>query len=282
MTIKKGNLESDGFVLISNPFDSAYLHELISWLDIQLPFFSCNNFSTPHQFFGLQDKPGYGVMYDPWQRYPIFRPLASNPLVYDALRPVLGDDIYLYENSFLYKTNKTLDRVPWHQDFMNRPDEPLKYVAFIGLDRLEKDTGALRVIPGSHKRGFLPYHTKCGGEAHHTGIPEEFYPKLDTHLSLHLDQDAGDILIFNQLLVHSLDQRNPSSKSLSRSVRFSYQGFNNMYTPRLSPVTIFGGDPSFVIQNHYLPHSKAISARADEGPKSLFPRAYAKLKRLLS
>jgi phytanoyl-CoA hydroxylase len=252
-----GDLAKDGFVLIKNPFPSNYLSSLRDWLDVQLVALSNSKFYSPHFEYGLKDKPEFGVLYDVWQRYPIVRKLASHKSIYEALMPVLGDDIYLYENSFLFKTPSTLDYVPWHQDFMNRTDESLKYIAFISVDYLRHDQGALKVIPSSHLNGFYPYRVKQG-QAHHTGIPEAYYDKLNVNTSIYIDQDPGDVLIFNQLLVHSLDKISSTCDSMCRSFRFSYQGFEQMFVPRHTPISIFGGDPVSVINRSYQPHLKSI------------------------
>lgn len=143
---------------------------------------------------------------------------------------------------------------------MNRPDEPVKYIAFIAIDPLKSNTGALKVIPKSHQFGFMPFRTKKG-EAHHTGIPDHLYDSLDIDSAIYVEQDPGDILIFNQLLIHSLDECSPSIGSLARSFRFSFQGFDKMFTPRLAPVSIFGGDPTSISCNRYEPHQKVMKRK---------------------
>lgn len=232
---------------------------------------SGTSFYTPHFEYGLRDKPDFGVLYDIWQRYPIVRDLASHEEIYKALRPVIGEDIFLYENSFLFKTPETLDRVPWHQDFMNRPDEPVKYVAFISVDSLTHDQGALKVIPRSHHNGFYPFRVRSG-QAHHTGIPEDQYEKLQLSNAIFVDQEPGDILIFNQLLVHSLDAIDSNSSCRCRSFRFSYQGFDQMFVPRHTPISIFGGDPASVDFRKYKPHPKSIQSSTN------YPSFLRKLK----
>ena len=266
-----GELQDDGFTLIKNPYSLPYLRDLTSWLDFQLPILADKDYNDPANYFGLKDEQEFGVLYDMWQRFPICRELASSPAICSALEPVLGKDIFLYENSFLFKSAKTQDYVPWHQDFMNRPDEPIKFVAFISLDPLRQGEGALRVIPGSHKHGFYPYRTKRG-QAHHTGIPESCYSSLCINDAVYINQDPGDILLFNQLLVHSLDEGSPTSICQCRSFRFSYQGFAQMYSPRLSPISIFGGDPSSIRKHGYSPHIKHLRS------KSLVYRALNRLK----
>ena len=256
-----GNLVHDGFTVIKNPFPHLYLDKVRNWLDVQLSVLADSRFYSPHFEYGLRDMPTFGILYDLWQRYPLVRDFASHPSIYQSLLPVIGEDIFLYENSFLFKTPNTLDHVPWHQDFMNRPDEPLKYIAFISVDSLRHDQGALKVIPGSHKNGFYPYRVNSG-QAAHTGIPEDRYEDLQLDQAVYIDQDPGDILIFNQLLVHSLDKITSGNSCPCRSFRFSYQGFDQMYSPRLSPISIFGGNPVSVHHHQFQPHPKSLRGKS--------------------
>ena len=255
------DLLDNGFVLIRNPYPNEYIQSIEMWLNNQLPVIAEYGYKSPHEAFGLSDRPTHGLLYDPWHRYPICRKLASSPAIFEALNKILGEDIYLYESSFLFKTPLTSDKVPWHQDFMNRPDEPTKYVAFIGIDPLKRGSGALNVIPGSHKRGFLEFRVNHA-EAHHTGIPEQLYDTLGVEASISIEQEPGDILIFHQLLVHSLDESDPASDSLCRAFRFSYQGFDGMFTPRHTPVSIWGGDPNSIATSRYTAHPKAIARQS--------------------
>lgn len=234
---KAKDLIENGYTIIKNPFTSKVLNSLDSFFDRNLEFFNNND---PYDDFGLPHNVKNGILFDVYQRYPIFRDFAACSEIGEVLKPVLGDHIFLYENSLVYSPAFESTVVPWHQDFQNRNDEPVKYIAFIAIDHLKSNSGALRVLKGSHKRGFLPYRIKKG-QGHHTGIPEESYKTLNTSDLDIIEQSPGDILIFNQLIVHSI----PSwcSNSLGRGIRFSYQGFDEMYTPRLSPITIFGGSP---------------------------------------
>lgn len=235
---KSRELRQNGFTVLRNVVDKDQINKLNQFFSDNIDHFSKGD---PFDEFGLKHDVQNGILFDVYQRYPVFRPLAELPIVGEILKSVIGEHIYLYENSLVFAPRFDSTDVPWHQDFQNRPDEPIAYVAFIALDELGKDSGALRVIKESHKAGFLPYRTKSG-KGHHTGIPEDKYVTLDLEQLETVDQSPGDIIIFNQLVVHSIPPW--KSDSLGRGVRFSYKGFDKMFTPRLSPITIFGGSPS--------------------------------------
>lgn len=193
------------------------------------------------------------MLYDLFQRHPEFEQLARAPRVLDALELALGADILLYENSVVYKPKGKKNGVPFHQDFISRANEPVKFIAWMAIDRVTKDSGALKVIPGSHKQGFLPWH-RVKGETHHDRINLD---SLDLTGLIHLELEPGDVLIFNQLVVHGSDEMN--TDSLRLVYRASYQSFDEIFVPRGAPVCVHGGHPAALAQRW--PHSAAHSSR---------------------
>ena len=152
-------LVENGYTIIKNPFTSKVLESIDNFFDKNLDSFNNND---PYDDFGLPHNVKNGILFDIYQRYPIFRDFAACSEIGEVLKSVLGEHIFLYENSLVYSPEFESTNVPWHQDFQNRPDEPVKYIAFIALDHLKHNSGALRVLRGSHKGGFLPFALKRG------------------------------------------------------------------------------------------------------------------------
>jgi ectoine hydroxylase-related dioxygenase (phytanoyl-CoA dioxygenase family) len=82
------------------------------------------------------------------------------------------------------KTPQANWRVQWHQD-----RSPATLAARIHLDDCGPDDGALRVIPGSHRRGVIPESELAAIVAHG--------PVVELHAP------RGAILLMHPLLVHS-------------------------------------------------------------------------------
>jgi phytanoyl-CoA hydroxylase len=181
-------------------------------------------------------------LYDLLQRYPELRSLASNDTILDELEKVLGKNIVLYENSLVFKPKGKDNAVPWHQDFINRRDEPIKYIAWVALDNIKKENGAMKVIPGSHKNGFLPWH-RVKGAAYHDLVNKEF---VEEDKAVYVELAAGDVLIFNQLLLHASDK--VSSEEPRRAFRVSYQNLEKLKVPRGVPIVFRGCKPETMIE----------------------------------
>jgi phytanoyl-CoA hydroxylase len=195
--------------------------------------------------------------------------MVRNGRILDALEQVLGPDIFLYENSVVYKPRGRKNGVPYHQDFISRPNEPLKCVAWMAIDRVTKESGALKVLPGSHKAGFLDWH-RVPGETHHDRIDAS---KLDLSSEIHVELEPGDVLIFNQLVVHGSDEMH--TDSLRLVYRASYQGFGDIFVPRGAPLVMRGGDPASLAR-------RWPNAQQKDKRKSLVIRAINRMGRRLA
>jgi phytanoyl-CoA hydroxylase len=143
----------------------------------------------------------------------------------------------MYENSLVYKPKGKRNGVPFHQDFISRTNEPVKCITWTAFDEINERNGCLRVIPGSHRNGFLKWH-RVKGETHHDRIvPGQFDPDRAVNVIMH----PGDVLIFNMLLIHGSNEAHVDSPR--RAYRVSYQGFGRIYAPRGTPIVVRGGTP---------------------------------------
>ena len=247
--MKNYNFNDDGFVILKNVFDMNTLSKMRDLTDRIIADGELE-LEDPFSNYYMRHRTDQGALYDLFQRHPEFQELAKSKIILDEITKIVGEDIFLYENSLVYKPKGKNNEVPWHQDFINRPTEPIKYIAWIALDDVLIDNGAMKVIPGSHKNGFLPWFT-IPGETHHTRLKLDGI-KLDDYVYAELA--AGDVLIFNQLLLHSSD-RIVSDKP-RRAYRVSYQGFEQIYTPRSTPFVLKGGSPEGIRKRFTKPYEK--------------------------
>jgi phytanoyl-CoA hydroxylase len=243
------NLESfhkNGFIVLKNVFPESQLTKLRQ-LQEQIVSYADMNLEDPFLPWSIDHRPDQGVLYDLYQRHPEFQALAKNERILDCLELVLGKNIFLYDNSLIYKPKGRRNGVPWHQDFLSRPTEPLKIVVWMALDKVTKENGTIQVIPGSHQNGHLPWH-RVNGETHHDRVNKEVVEK-NIDKRIYVELNAGDVLLFNMLLLHGSDEVNTD---LPRRVfRCSYQSMEKqIFTPRQSPIVVRGGRPEFLAQQY--------------------------------
>ena len=92
-----------------------------------------------------------------------FDDLRSRPEYLDVLRPQLGDDIKQVTQQIHWKPpGARISGYRFHQDLMFREakhayEDVVRDTVTIGvaIDRATKENGCLRVVPGSHKLGYL-------------------------------------------------------------------------------------------------------------------------------
>lgn len=231
-------MEEHGFKLLKGTIPESTLVNLRALTDDIIAYADAG-YDDPFAAYYMRHRNDNGALYDLYQRHPEFDELARNKTVLDSIAETLGEDIFIYENSLVYKPHGKQNAVPWHQDFINRPEEPKKIIAWFALDDVRIANGAMQVIPKSHKKGFLPWFT-VAGETHHTRLKPEFIPTPE--LAVSAEMCAGDVLIFDQLLVHGSQEVH--SELPRRAFRVSYQGFDEIYTPRAVPIVVRGGSPS--------------------------------------
>lgn len=114
--------------------------------------------------------------------------LLDDPRIHDVAASILGDDFnYTSGDGNLY-----VDDTPWHSDGYDGNRIPSIKVAFY-LDPLTRDTGAIRVIPGSHRcgEGFSEaLQAQVRDSVQSFGIAPEQVPCAV------LETSPGDIVVF--------------------------------------------------------------------------------------
>lgn len=152
--------------------------------------------------------------------------LSRSPQVTQLARAVLGDSAFAVSGTFFNKTPAANWKVPWHQDRMIKVQERFDFDGWgpwsikggvihvqppssvisrvlavrLHLDECPSDNGALRVLPGSHRFGFLS--------------PEQAEFLLEQAEEI-CPVPKGGALLMSPLLLHS---SSPSSSPNSRRV----------------------------------------------------------------
>jgi hypothetical protein len=125
---------------------------------------------------------------------PVLSSLLDDPRIHGIASSLLGDDFNFMPSDGNYYSGDT----GWHSDGWHQETLHVK-IAFY-LDPLTRDTGCLRVIPGSHKIG----------DAYAESLQKEIYG-CQEFWNLHgrdvpalaLETKPGDILVFNHNTKHA-------------------------------------------------------------------------------
>jgi hypothetical protein len=87
--------------------------------------------------------------------------LSTHPRLLNCLEQLLGPDIVLKSTRLLYKYGKSASYVGWHQDGVTeRLADNHAPAIWLGLTAATVENGCLRVVPRSHRQGFLPHDAR--------------------------------------------------------------------------------------------------------------------------
>ena len=134
----------------------------------------------------------YGIA----ERSELLTDLVEDDRIYKTMEGLFGPGFHW----LCSEGNMYVGDTAWHPDGTNLDFRPMKVSLY--LDPLSKDTGCLRVIPGSHK---LPFHEdlKSGSLFSGTTWFEKFGMEGSEVPAFPLESEPGDVLFLNMNLWHA-------------------------------------------------------------------------------
>jgi hypothetical protein len=139
--------------------------------------------------------------------HPTLTRLREDARIVGIARAVLGDDIEYAESD----GNLAFCHTEWHADTFGAPVSTRHVKLSFYLDTLRADSGAIRVLPGTHY-WESPYARDVRGALREFGKAADVFGVDSTEIpAVVVDSDPGDILIWDYRLVHAsfhgLDRR---------------------------------------------------------------------------
>ncbi len=136
--------------------------------------------------------------------------LATNDRILDYVEDILGPDIVCTMTHYFSKTPGDVKAVYWHQDASFWPITPSKVVTvWIAIDDVDVENGAMKVFPGTHKLGRIPFEWVTDEEDgvlnQHVHDPERYGEPVSIELK------AGQLSLHTDMLLHG-SMPNPSER----------------------------------------------------------------------
>jgi hypothetical protein len=172
------------------------------------------SFRHGNLFYRLGTDPRLGkiVRLVQWPCYgdPILEQFRRDPRLLEILEPLLGRDVKQIVNQLHWKPpGAAAADFAFHQDVrFRRPREAYRNLAVsyvqtgIAIDRHRRESGCMRVLPGSHLRGELAIATPAqvlGGPPTDDALRQAGF---DPARALDLELQPGDLAIWSVFLVH--------------------------------------------------------------------------------
>lgn len=243
---KATKLEEDGYVILEDVYDRDFIEKRKTLAEEIIRFQKegyFDSFSAPACNFNIHNVDD-GWIYHVYQRYPIFQELASNEQILDTLEQVIGPNIQLAMSDIIFKPSSGDNEIQLHRGgHPNEKNPPVAYHAWTPLENVDENNGCLKVDPGTHRKEIPEW--KDDGL-----IDVEAY---DASNVSHLPMNSGDVLLFNDKIVHGSDATRSSSNRFALRVRYRNPTVDHLDRRSEDPIMLRGGTPDDLLsQNLHL------------------------------
>ncbi|HVH80610.1 MAG TPA: phytanoyl-CoA dioxygenase family protein, partial [Stellaceae bacterium] len=165
---------------------------------------------------------GKGHNFKPHLLFPWVDALVRHPAVLDPVEDIIGPDIRLFHFTIWPKSPGDPAFVSWHQDATYFGLEPAVHVtAWVALTDVPVESGAVEVVPGSHKRGQL-HHGQFANDANLLSRGQTLTAEFEHNDTVFLTLKPGQMSLHHTHLIHR------SGPNLSNDRRL---GFGLSYIP---------------------------------------------------
>jgi non-haem Fe2+, alpha-ketoglutarate-dependent halogenase len=137
-----------------------------------------------------------------------------------AVEDALGPDIFVWGTSLFVKEAHNPSYVSWHQDAtywgLSKPDV---LTAWIALSPATRQSGCMKMIPGSHRWEQLPHHDTLAKDNLLTR-GQEIAVEVDEAKAVFLELQPGEISLHNIKTAHASEPNKSSDRRIGVAVRY--------------------------------------------------------------
>ena len=146
--------------------------------------------------------------------------LVHHPAVLDAVEDLYGPDLLCWTTNFFIKEAANPAFVSWHQDStywgLSSPDV---VTAWIALTRSDEESGAMSVIPGSHRMDQIP-HRDTFDERNLLTRGQEVAVDVDASKAVRLDLRPGQMSLHHVRIVHGSAPNRSADRRIGLAIRY--------------------------------------------------------------
>ena len=177
--------------------------------------------------------------------------LVTDERILDYVEDIIGPDIVCTMTHYFSKDPGDAKAVYWHQDAQFWPITPSKVVTvWIAIDDVDVENGAMKVFPGSHKLGVIPFEWVTDEEDgvlnQHVHDPERYGEPVSIELK------AGQMSLHTDMLLHG-SMPNPSDRRrCGLTIRYFPADVRGSAKDHMTAIIARGRDP----EGYWLPQAR--------------------------
>jgi hypothetical protein len=152
--------------------------------------------------------------------------IVMNPKIHDLVEGVLGQNFYIWASSFFIKEPFSKSTVGWHQDAYYWPMTPYNTVTvWLAFDDVDAENGAMKLIPGSQKKGIIKHRKSEKTDSVLTLELESGSVSEADAIQFHLK--AGEVSLHDDRAVHGSPANPSPRRRAGLTVRYSGTNVKN-------------------------------------------------------
>lgn len=142
--------------------------------------------------------------------------------VLDIVEPLIGPNIGLWSSHFIAKEPFVGRATPWHEDstyWQGRLDRMDQIVTvWLALDKVDRENGCMRVIPGTHTNGFSEYETV--DKANNTFGTEIRADQIDESQAVYFELEPGYASLHDGRIIHGAEANTSPRRRAGYTMRY--------------------------------------------------------------
>jgi len=149
-----------------------------------------------------------------------FDALVRDTRVLDAVEAIIGEDILCWGTSLFIKEPGDGNFVSWHQDITYWGLEPATGVitAWVALSPATRDTGCMRMAPGSHKQ--LLEHRATDDASNLLTRGQEIADGIDEDAAAYIELRAGEMSLHHAATAHASAPNMGKDRRIGLAIRY--------------------------------------------------------------
>jgi non-heme Fe2+,alpha-ketoglutarate-dependent halogenase len=168
--------------------------------------------------------------------------LVREPAILDAVEDLIGPDILVFHTTMWWKTRRSPNRVPWHQDGTYFGLAPYEHVtAWVALSPSNTQTGCVRIIPGSHQAGQMP-HADDRDASLMLSRGQTVAADIDGSLATPIVLSPGEFSLHHTMAVHASDPNTGDDDRIGIGISYIPTRVRHIGPTRLSATLVRGHD----------------------------------------
>ena len=146
--------------------------------------------------------------------------LMRTPRILDAVEDLIGSDLLCWNTLFWVKEAGSESFVSWHQDYNYWGlDSKDLVTVWLALSPASVESGCMKVMPGSHKKGSMPHADKYNDDNMLTR-GQEISKGVDEDKAVFMPLESGQASFHNVQTAHASGANNTSERRIGLSLHY--------------------------------------------------------------